>query len=259
MSNYSDVVQIVKNRARVIVGPGPDLAAREDIITAELNREIDAAVLDYAVDEPKKLLFDKLAGDLIDVAGIKMFKLSNWDQTVSSSSEIAIEHPVDQAPTLIMLQGHDLDFEIVERPTGAGGAIEVWVKFLRPPSTAWRIRYFARYQTIAESSTLADLPAPRGVNMAGLLTAVYVARAMAAKFAKTTDPAMIADVVDYRSKSGEWLKVADKLFDEYVDRLDRPSRLKRPGQDFDLVDIDLTIGRANRYGRNYLVHRRRIR
>ena len=124
---------------------------------------------------------------------------------VSSSEDLSIEYPVDEAHTSILRRGQDLDFEIVERPTGAGGAREFWLKFYNPPSGvpgAWRLRYSGRYQQLSESSSLADLTA-LAVDRVGLLAAIYTARTLAAKFGKTIDPTIPQDTVDYRSKSGE--------------------------------------------------------
>lgn len=229
---------------------------------ADLDKEIDAAVADFSVDEPRVVLVDKVPGDLVDVAGVKFFKLSpTWDPAVSNRSEVEIEFPVDQARKSILRRGDDLDFTIEERPTGTAGAREFWVKFFNPPSGTpgtWRLSYSTSYPELAADATLATLTA-RAVKMVGLLAAVYTARFLSAKFGKTEDATLAADVVDYRGKAAEWREIAETLWKEYQDRLDRPSKIKRPGTDVDVVDLDLTVGRNNKFGRNYLVHRRRRR
>lgn len=255
MAQKDDVITIIKNRTRISIGSGN----LTDITQADLDKEIDAAVRDYSMDEPKIFLEDHVPGDLTDVAGIKFFEMTSWDSDTSSSDDVEIEFPVDQARKNILLRGEDLDWTVVERPVV--GVRKFFVKFFAPPTGTpgtWRLRYLSRYQALSENATLSDLTA-RAVQMVGLLGASYTAMVLVAKFGKTTDPTITADVVDYRTRSAEWRSISDDLFKEYEDRIDRPSRVKRPGQDFGVVDLDLSQGRANRFGREYLVHRRRKR
>jgi hypothetical protein len=257
VANVDDVRTIIANRTRIAIQTAaPPLVAPNDILTGDLDKEIDAAVRDYSMDEPRVVLEENAPGALVDVGGIKFYEMTAWDFDVSDPSEVEIEWPIDLARKEILRQGIDLDFTVEERLSA--GSRKAFVKFFRVPDSTWRLKYRARFQSIAESPTLANLTA-RGVFMVGLLAAVYAARVLAAKFGKTNDPTLGVDTVSYRTKAQEWQDIAKTLFDEYQDRLDRPSRIKRAGADLDIVDIDLAIQQSNRFGREYLVHRRRRR
>jgi hypothetical protein len=258
MANKDDIIQIVENRTRVVLGSGTSLAGLEDMLQTSLDLEINSAIRDYSMDEPRVILEDKVPGDLTDVDGVQFFLLDKWDDEVSDPAEVEIEFPVDKATKEVLIQGYDRDFTVQERPTGAGNARQRWVKFWNPPAGmpgTWRIRYKTKWDDLIVSAALGSLTL-RATEMVGLLTSVYVARGIAGKFGKTTEPTLDADAIDYRSRSAEWRALAAELFKEYENRIDRPARVKRAGQDIDVVDHDLNVGGRNRRGRNYLVHRR---
>lgn len=263
MANVDDVRAIATLRSRITVqaGAGP-LTGKSNILQSEQDILINDAIRDYSMDEPRPILLNLAESALTTVSNVKFYKLASWDPDVSSQADLEIEFPIDQAVRRLLLRGHDMDFEVVERPTGAGGAIETWVKFYNAPSDSggnWRIRYSARWSDITEEATLATL-GRRQVQMIGLLAAVYCARFLAVYYGKTDDATIAADSVNYRTKADEWMRIANELWKEYQDRIDRPSKIKRPGQDIDVVDLDLSFNRSTRYGgREYLVHRRRRR
>lgn len=262
----TDVRAIATLRSKVRVQAVGPLTGKNQILQGEQDRLIDAAVLDYSADEPRIFLLDLAEAALSDVAGIKHYLLASWDADVSNLEDVEIEWPIDQARRQILRRGLDLDWELVERPTGPGATRQWWIKFFRPPQDIggnWRIRYAGRWPIIAEDATL-SLFVPRQNEMVGLLSAVYTARFLAAHFGHTDDPTLAADVVAYRTKADEWKGLAEELWKEYQDRIDRPARVKRAGQTAGVVDLDLTFQSANRFGsgsfaRDFLVHRRRRR
>jgi len=258
MSNKDTVIEIVKNRTHVVLVSGTTLTKLADMTEDSLDLEIAAAVRDYSQDEPRVILEDHVPGDLTDIGGVKFFLLDKWDSDVSDAGEVEIEHPVDQSYKTRLYRGEDEDYDVEERPSGYGAAREAWLKFYSAPTGTpgtWRLRYRAAWENLDTDADLSGLSA-RAVDLAGLLAAVYVARAISAKFGKTSDATISADVVDYRSKASEWGSIAKTLFTEYEERIDRPSAVKRSGQDVLLVDRDLTVGRSDRRGADYLVHRR---
>ena len=259
MASNDDVVQIIKNRTSVNIQASAPLTGLSDILQANVNYEIDGALRDYSMDEPLVVMQEVAASGLTDVSGVKFYELASWDFDTSSASDVEIEFPVDLATRSLLFQGPDLDYEIVERLDS--GTRKAYIKFMSPPSGSpgtWRLKYSGRYQTLVESATLANLTY-RAIQMVGLLAASYVARFLSGKFAKTSDATIDADVVDHGGKATEYATIADNLFQEYQDRIDRPSRVKRVGQDVGIVDLDISLGRSTRYGREFLVHRKRRR
>ena len=231
MANDDDVRTIIKNRTGVtIADPGPAVGL-EDFDVANIDIEINGAIADFSQDEPREILEDHVPGDLTVINGVSFFLLNSWNFDLSGEEEVEIEHPVDLAPPALFRRNDDLDFILVSKPTGIGNIEEKWITFLTVPSGSpgtWRLRYTTNWVDLVTDAVLAGLTS-RGVQMVGLLAAAYVARALAGRFAKTTNTNVDADVVDYRSKSQEFRDIAQTLFEEYVDRLDRPSRLKRAG------------------------------
>lgn len=257
-----DVRALATLRSKIRVQTAaPPLTGKFQILDEDLDLIINGAVLDYSADEPRQILLDLTEAALTDVSGVKMYLLDSWDFDISSESEIEIEFPIDQAIKTILRRGADLDFEIVERPTGVGGAIQKFVKFFtEPKDTAgnWRIRYFTRWPDTTEDAALSVF-GRRQDEMVGLLSAVYTARFLASHFSHTDDPTLAIDSVAYRTKAQEWQTLSKTLWEEYVSRIERPKEVKRAGQDAEIVDLDLSFRRSNKFGRGYLVHGRRRR
>ena len=134
-----NVITILQNRTKLRIGA----TALDDIIQTDLDFEIDAAVLDYSQDEPKERFLEASGAALTDVGGIKFFRITDWDEDISDETEIKIFFPIDLARESILRRGHDLDWIFTERPTGAAGAKEFFVRFFNPPDDSggnWRIK-----------------------------------------------------------------------------------------------------------------------
>ena len=261
VTNISDIRDIVVNRTsiRIQTTTGP-LGAKFDILDENLDFEIDKAIRDYSMDEPRIRLLDNTEADLVIFNQIDHFQFTDWDFDTSDPNSVEIEFPVDLARRAILRRGYDLDYEIVERPVAS--VRTNFIKFFISPRgsipSTWRVRYKTRHQSISEDANL-DALSDRNKFMVALLASVYAARTLAGKFGKTTEPPFDADVVDYRTRSAEWREIAKTLFDEYQNSIDRPSRIKSLASDFEVVDLDLSLQRGNRFGRDFLVHRKRKR
>ena len=252
--SIANIRTIAQNRTDLLIGA----ATTDDLTSAAFDLEIDRAVLDYSMDEPRKILVDKLAADLTDVGGVKFFDLTaeGWSFDHSDPSDIVVEFPIDLTRTTTLKRGASDDWEYTERPVAT--VRTAFIRFFAVPDDNWRLEFKTNHLTIAGDATLAGLSL-RNTQMVGLLAAIYAARSLSGRFAKTQKPALGEDVVDHQARSTLFDTQADKLWEEYQDALDRPSRIKRPGLDMDIVDLDVTVQKNRRTGRDYLVHRRRIR
>lgn len=260
MANYDDVKLLVESRSRLVIQTAAlPLTGLNNLHEDAFNKILDGAILDYSLDDPKIVMEEKVPGDLVDVAGVKFFELDKWVEEISAEDDVEIEFPVDLAIRSVFRMGEKRDFEVQERLDA--GVRKFYIRFMTEPSGTpgtWRLRYNGRYDLFGDDPALADLT-NKAVQMVGLLTAVYASRALAAQLAKTNEPTIDADVTDYQSKAAQHVDIAKELWQEYQDRLSRPSQIKRAASSLSLVDLDLTVQRGTKHGQDFLVHRRRRR
>ena len=156
----------------------------------------------YSKDRPQRSVAD-LAGTGTQsewtLAGIP-----GWEEGFSLIS--AIEYPQGESTPAYLDDG---EWMIYEAPSGRG------LRFAFPLSNAKtaRIIFTSPHATDASSLPVADFYA------VGALAAALASRRLAASYAQTGDSSIVADSVNYRSKSGEYLALARRLEQDYENYL----------------------------------------
>lgn len=172
------------------------------ITTAERNEAIDQAVLQVNHDKPLENVVD-IAGDDSQDYGLE----SPFSKQFSDMK--FVETPADENPPVF--RNRDDDWFLYENPTKTPSQR---LRFLTvTPKTTEVIRVtFTSPHTVTESAS--DL------NQTTFLAVVYKSlvflyRALAARFAQTTDPTIVADAVDYGGRSQNFLFLATRWEDQY--------------------------------------------
>lgn len=121
------------------------------------------------------------------------------------SAIISIEYPIGNVPETVLERS---EYRFYQAPSGT------FIRFtnIRPPATEEaRILYNILHDE-------ASLP-PGDLEAVANLAASFCCRKLAALYANTSDPTIQADSVNYRSKSGEYTALANKLEAQYKEAL----------------------------------------
>lgn len=199
---------------------------------------IDQAVKRYAAARPRERAAD-YAGD---GAAFDFDLPTDW--VIEFSVIRNIEYPQGERQP-VFLQREDWMFyhtTTVEK---------IRLMSITPPSgKTMRVLYTAPHVVDVSQSTVSSQDEEAVADLAASIGM----RDLAATYANTTDPLVQADSVDYRSKSSEWLKLADSLEKRYRQHLglDKDAPVQAASG---FVDVD----QASSHGRDKLTHPNRRR
>jgi hypothetical protein len=181
--------------------------------TADRDVFISQAVLQrYSKDRPRELA--------TDVAGAASALLAlpvgpNSEPFEDGFSEIrSLEFPIGDFPPTYLENDTWL---LYRTPTG----LKIQLSSITPAATdnvrvTWTCRHTA--PTSSVDSTIPDADFEAVCDYAGALCC----EAMAGKYAQTRDPSISADAVNYRSKSQEYLGLANAMRKRYASHVDIP-------------------------------------
>ena len=210
------------------------------ITLAQTDRAIVEAVKRYARVRPIEAVQD-YAGDS---ATFDFALPTGWVPDFSTVR--AIEYPAGQRPASL-LEPEEWSFY-----RSATTTVTIRLKTLTP-STGQTLRVTWTKPHLVDTSG-STIPAQDEEAVANLAAAVGL-RELAAHYANTVDPTMQADSVNYRSKSSEYLKLADELEGQYKQHLgitDDTNEIVAGGT---FVDVD----RTNSLNQDQLTHPNRWR
>lgn len=159
---------------------------------------VAAALAKYSKDRP---------GDLVDdVAGAGTHDVGLPESWVEEFSRVkAVEYPVGRVPEALLRPS---EWRIYRAPTGP---------FLRLIYAAPPAGSLVRV-TITVPRAEADIVSG-DLDAVACLAASFCCETLANLFAQTSDPTIAADVVNYRTKSGEFAARAKRLRQLYLDHL----------------------------------------
>ncbi len=193
--------------------------------TAQIDRAIVEAVKRYSRVRPVEAVQD-FAGD---GATFDFALPIGWQQ--DSSTIRAVEYPAGQRPASLL---EPADWELYRSTTSV---VKLRLKSLTPASgQTLRVTWTKPHVVDVTSSTIIAHDEEAVSNLA----AAVGLRQLAAHYANTVDPTIQADSVNYRSKSSEYLKLADTLEGQYKQHLgikDDTSEIVAGGT---FVDVDRT-------------------
>jgi hypothetical protein len=169
------------------------LAARDALL-------VQAMVQRYSADSPQKLVKDVVAD------GTSLVPLpTEFEDGFSIVSRI--EYPIGSVPPNVLL---DESWQMYRSPTG----LKVMFTGTTPTNgTSVRVSLTARH--IDDGSTVPDADFEAVCDFAAALGF----EALAAFYAQTGDPSLLADTVNYRTKSQEYLGLAKAARKRYFDHV----------------------------------------
>lgn len=186
---------------------------------------IAAALATYSKHNPKSLV-----ADLAGTGGHDLDLPAGWVEDLSTIRRV--EYPLDEIPANLVDPD---DWIIYEAPTGLQLRLIVDTPAI---GEAVRLSYTgARVED--------DVPA-QDLDAVACLAASYCMQTLASLFVQTSDPTIAADVVNYRTKSGEADRQAKALKRRYTDLLGIKEN--------DTVPAAMTTARSRRSGRTRLTH-----
>lgn len=174
----------------------------EQLLTdTEILRLTRAAEPHYSTVRPREKVKDLTANGTSFLA----IPATNDGWVDGFSSILSLEYPVNEAPPSIL----DPRTYIVNRDTNGAERI-VWLETAPANSATVRCLFTTTrtYNATAASTTVLDIDHFAVCD----LIASYCADAIAAKYARTSEPAFNADAVNYRTKAQEWQSVAKRLW-----------------------------------------------
>jgi hypothetical protein len=180
------LLDLVKNKVKDDSGRLTDAA---DYIPA-----IGGALERYGKHRPKEIVKDCAGAGSHDVA-----LPAEWVEGFSAIRRV--EYPVGAIPETLLDPG---DWYLYRTPTGLA---------LRLPDALPAASESVRL-TITAPRAEADIPAG-DVDAVACLAASTCLRTLAALFGQTSDPTIQADVVNYRSKTDEFRRLADSLEERF--------------------------------------------
>lgn len=125
------------------------------------------------------------------------------------STIVSIEYPIGSVPKEIM---DPREYQIV---LSAAGALQVMYLATRPAAGTDNVRLiYTAGRVIAASAANTTVLDPDFVAFCDL-AASMCAEAIAAKYARTSEPAFNADVVNYRTRQQEWRDIAKGLWQRW--------------------------------------------
>ena len=159
---------------------------------------IDAALMRYSKHLPRLIPEDIPGQDGPDVA-----LPTGWVDGLSAIS--GIEYPIGTVPETLIDRR---DWRFYQTPT------DTFIRFsgVRPASDE-TVRVL--YNTLHTEATAS----PADLEAIANLAASFCCRKLAALYAQTSDPTIQADSVNYRTKSGEYTSLANKLEAQYKEAL----------------------------------------
>lgn len=184
-------------------------SGEDEFPIADLERQAEAAVQRYSIDRPDTVTAD-VSGD-----GGKYYPVSSLSAWVSDFSQVrAIEYPAqaigdDETPQYLEADDWDDDYwdgstQYIFLPNHAPAATETM-----------RIRYTAPYQFSADLVTIPTADYWAVVYLLASLTC----RAIAVKYARTTDAIINADGVDHAGRSERFRQMASDYMRQYQEHL----------------------------------------
>ena len=201
--------------------------------------QIDSAAELYSHDLPDEITTDITgdAGKYYDIAA----GLASWSE--GFSQVLAIEYPAvtianDETPTYLDHEDWDDDY-------WASGTRYLFLPNHAPAATeAIRVRYTAPYPL---GTSGYDIPGQHFYAVSHLAAGLS-ARAIAAKYSRTSDSTISVDAVDHLSRAQQWSRRADEFIKVYREELniqDDNGVIERPAGEF--VDFDTEPSSARRY------------
>ena len=186
---------------------------------------VDAALARYSKHNPKPLVTD-----LPGTGGHDLDLPAAWAEDLSIVRRV--EYPVDKIPACLVDAD---DWIIYEAPTGLKLRLIIDTPDI---DEAVRLSYTgARLE--------ADVP-DQDLDAVACLAASYCLQTLASLFVQTSDPTIAADVVNYRTKSGEADRQAKALKRRYTDLLGIKEN--------DTVPAAATTAKRRPSGRTRLTH-----
>jgi hypothetical protein len=186
---------------QLVVGHLQDDAAK--LSNGEVVAAIEEAIAGrYSKDRPRHVVAD-LAGNGSTYEWT-LTSITAWDEGFSQVR--AIEYPRGETTPAYL---NSSDWSIYESPTG---------RSLRFPSPLTNGKYARVTFTAPHMTDASTLPASELYTI-GVLAAALAARRLAATYAQTGDSSIVADSVNYRSKSSEYLALARHLEQDYQNYL----------------------------------------
>lgn len=182
----------------LVIGKVKDVSAKLNN-PADFNSAIGEALNRYSKHRPQILVTDVTGTATNDLTLPTL-----WQPGFSGVQ--AVEYPVNQVPEKIIDQR---DYKLYQSPTGPKLRM-----LTAKPTLLESVRITFTTLHINETTILAsDLEAVAN------LAASVCCRQLAALFGNTADPTIQADSVNYRTKSGEYTALANKLEAQYKEAL----------------------------------------
>ncbi len=170
------------------------------LISSIKNQMIDVAVKQYSRHKPREYV------ETYTADGTKSYSLSSTNWEVNFSRILKLEFPIDQAPPEYLDEPDD--YEILKY----SNTVEKVVFYAAITSgSQFRILHTKTHAVDASSSTILT----HDEQILGKLAASYCLEYLATYYAQTVQSSINADIVNYRSKSREFLDLAKKLQEEY--------------------------------------------
>lgn len=166
--------------------------------SADYQPAIDAALETYSKDRPRTVVVDSVGAGTHDVA-----LPDDWVEEFSTVKQV--EYPVDEVEPVLVPK--DL-FTVYRKPSG-----EVLRLFGSTPDADEAVRITITVPRTESTIVTGDLDAVAS------LAAANCCELLANIFAQTSDPTIQADVVNYRTKSGEFAARAKALRKIYTNHM----------------------------------------
>jgi hypothetical protein len=179
----AEVIGIVKDDSGKLVNP------------TDYDRAIAAALLTYSRHKPLELIED-IAGDGSDVCVLP----ATWSPEFSTVR--SVEYPIDEKPRVFLERG---DYEVTQR------AGTMRLSFELEETESIRVTFTG----IRTGDDVADID----VQAFNQLAAAYCLEMLANIHAQSSDSTINADVVNYRTKSGEFAARAKRAMQLYKDHM----------------------------------------
>lgn len=212
---------------------------------AEIDEMIFAAMRQVNKDMPRELVVD-ITGD-----GTQSYALpAPFDRSPTSDVK-TVEVPAGEIPPLFRFR--DDDWRIYEDPSKAvGSQLRLIFLTISPAATEIiRVTMEVPYSLTITTTTIDNEIVFRGLI---LKSVVECFRALAARFAQTTDSSLTADAVDYGGRSQNFLFLSERYETNYRNLIGRGDRgAVKPAQALKEIDIKFA------HGEDLLFHRSRTR
>lgn len=170
--------------------------ATEQLLTnTEIGDFVDQAARRYSLVRPNTIVVDQVADgtNLMDVpAGLDV----DFGRIVTIETPTGETPPAFRDPRL---------YQLYQSPSG--WQIN-WLDFYPTSGDTVRIAYTAArtFEALAADTTVADAD----YDAVASLAASFCALAISAKYARTSEPQLAADTVNYRTKAQEWATISAK-------------------------------------------------